>query len=154
VSVLDCFLVDDITKIGCCPLYDVDKNKPVFFATPTGDIGQIVPHLSNVQVPMFFMPMQTLEECAAKLLVKAALARRKKVHFGIRDAARAFDRGHGLIFHRLVTHKDHRFIPEGLSIAVAEPEYTGRHVIDGQNRGLLIFNSGAVIGYQPGKNLR
>jgi len=149
MSVLECFCLDDITQIGCTPLYDVDTNKPVLFATPTGDVGQMVSQRHGVIVPIFFMPQTVVEDCAAQILVRAAISNRKKIPFSIKDARRTFDR-RDISLRRILTHDDNPRIPKNLSIAVADPEFLGRYVICQQQRGLLLFNFGAVVGYQPG----
>ncbi len=149
MSVIDCFWLDDISNANAVAVYDTDSNRPVLIVTPEGQIKQIRPNKHRVIVPTFVMPESLAEQYAAKMLVWAAIANRKKQFPGRRDARKTLGR-RDLIFNKILTSKDSEFIPPDLSIAVSEPTFLGVHVINQDQRGLVIWNFGAVIGYQPG----
>ena len=149
MSILECFSLDDITNIGAKPVYDRDKDQPVVFATSTGVAHMNPSGFGTFEVPLFLFNEKGAENLAAQLLVCAALCHRKKTHFGIHDARRTLG-NRDLFFSRLLTFKDHKAIPQDMSIAVAEPEFLGKYVIEGSLRGLAILNIKAVVGYMIG----
>ncbi len=152
MSVLECFLTDDITSVGCAPIYDCESQKPILFATPAG-IGQITTPRSGVEVPLFFIDDADLEGYAAEILVRAAVSNRKNQVFNMSDVRRTFEK-RDLDFGQAFSRKDYQSIPKGLHIAVSVPEYLGRLVISGGRRGLALLNFSSVIGYQTGVGRR
>lgn len=143
-KITDCFLLDN-TEGAYLAVYDADKYHQTYLATRYGYSSQTGSDL--VKVPLHpFTDVEVHDRCVLLLLeaAKAAGWRRKNAY---EDAEDEFMR-RDLRFHNMLSSADHHLIPQGQRIAVAEPEYLGRIVVSGNQRGVVLFNAAAVIGYK------
>lgn len=144
MSVAQCFQIDNSTG-SSVNVYDVDRKGRTYLATRYGTSSQT--GLTNINVPLYpFSDVEVEDRCVLLLLeaVKDAGWARRNAY----EAAEVDFNKRDLRLRYVLSSSDHRLIPPGHRIAVAEAEYLGRIVVSGTQRGVVLFNPEAVIGYQ------
>lgn len=142
-SLIECFQVDNSTG-SSVNVYEADPQRPTYYATRYGTSSWT--GLRNVNVPLFhFSDVEVTDRCVL-LLLEAAKDAGWRTRNPFEEAEDDFLR-RDLRLQYVLSSSDHRLIPPGHRIAVAEPEQLGRIVVSNQQRGVVLFNPDAVIGY-------
>ena len=144
MSILEAFHLD-VLPSEASPVYDGDGL--IITAAPSYDIP-IVCHMvcpRRFQIPLGISNSH-LEECAATILVHAAIAMRKIKRYTKVDAEETLNKRDLSLAH-VFTQFDHPTIPTQLTIAIGE--YSGVRVSTPNGlSGLALYNVRAVVGYE------
>jgi hypothetical protein len=143
-KITDCFLKDN-TSGAYIAVYDAAEDGPTYFASRHGISSQT--GSPRISVPFFPFTDVEVEDRCVLLLLQAIKGVGPRLANPYEDAEWEFKkRDHKL--HRVITSSDHHLIPQGMRIAVAEPEQVGNIIVSDLQRGVVLFNRDAVIGYK------
>jgi hypothetical protein len=143
-KITDCFMVDN-TEGAYLAVYEAEREVHTYYATRFGVQSQR--GKACVRVPLYdFTPVELEDRCVL-LLLEAAKAGDWQNRSAYEEADWDFQK-RNLPCCRILTSSDHHLIPLGCRIAVSDPEAVGRVVESGSQRGVVLFNPKAVIGYR------
>ncbi len=138
------FLVDN-TRGACLPVYEAQRDVRTLYATRYGFSSQ--KGKSSICVPLFPFTDVEVEDRIIILLLEAVREAGWNARNVYADAEDDFAK-RDMSLRTILTSADHHLIPAGRMLALAYPEHLGYIVVSGDQRGVVLFNPTAVIGYK------